>query len=181
VASEISIPSGIEAPGVSVRARRDLRVAALRYFDAGAVLPAALGDSLGGALPPSLQAARRRAGGRELILAWRSPTESLVLTPDAAVLESLAHEASRSPAWGCLVDQTGGIEAWEAAGPRTADLIARVGSAASMPAPGEARVSRMADVTVLALRAEEGAVLLLVERVYSEHLLGWITATVSDF
>jgi hypothetical protein len=34
---------------------------------------------------------------------------------------------------------------------------------------------------VLALCVEEGQILLVVERVYSEHLLGWIRDTAADF
>jgi sarcosine oxidase gamma subunit len=79
------------------------------------------------------------------------------------------------------VDQTGGLTVWEVTGGRARDLFERLGSAASMPPLGEARTSRMADLSVLAMRVEEAATLLVVDRLYAEHLLGWVEAIAADF
>jgi len=61
------------------------QAAALRYFVRGGAFAAALQDSVG-VLPEGLQAAETRDGA--LILAWRSPTETLVLTGDPARLST---------------------------------------------------------------------------------------------
>jgi hypothetical protein len=39
----------------------------------------------------------------------------------------------------------------------------------------------MADLPVLALCVETGATLLVVDRLYAEHLLGWIKDITADF
>ena len=69
---------------------------------------------------------------------------------------------------------------WRSAVRRVAELLVRLGSTASLPAQGEARRSRMADVPVLAIALEAGRVQLVLDRTYSEHLLGWIEATLAD-
>ena len=74
-----------------------------------------------------------------------------------------------------------GVRAWQLAGARARDVLERIGSAGSIPAPGEARTGRLAELPVLSLSVREGEFLLLVERVYSEHLLGWISETAADF
>jgi sarcosine oxidase gamma subunit len=82
---------------------------------------------------------------------------------------------------GCMVDQTGGVEVLSVTGPRGADLMVRLGSPTSLPAVGESRTSRMAEVTVTAFCVRSGETFLLVERVYAAHLLGWIRSTLADF
>ena len=52
--------------------------------------------------------------------------------------------------------------------PRTR-VLERIGSAGSIPALGEARTGRLAELPVLSLSVREGEFVLLVERVYSEH------------
>jgi len=66
-------------------------------------------------------------------------------------------------------------------GDRLAELLSRFGGTASVPRPGEARRSRLADVPVLALSVRPGEALLLVDRAYAEHLMGWIRETLLDF
>ncbi len=56
-----------------------------------------------------------------------------------------------------------------------------MGAATAIPAPGEARSGRVAEVPVLTACVESGEFLMLVERVYADHLLGWMRATVADF
>lgn len=171
----------VETAGLSVRTRAELKTGALRYFNAAQPLPPSLTEILGQGLPAPLQAVGRALAGSSLILAWRSPQETLVLSGEAAVFEALAQRSIEAGAWGCFVDQTGGVTVWEVTGDRTRDLLERLGSAASVPQLGEARTSRMADLPVLALRVEAGATLLIVERVYAEHLLGWIGDIAADF
>jgi sarcosine oxidase gamma subunit len=172
---------GVEESGLSVQLQREFKVCSLRYFDAAGPFMAAVGEQLGGPLPEPLRAVRHvRDGARqELILAWRSPTESLLMTADEAAFAAIEGVAQNSTA-GCMVDQTGGLWPWRLTGARSRDLLLRLGSTASIPAVGEARMSRVAELPVLALCVREDELLLVVERVYSDHLLGWITETARD-
>jgi sarcosine oxidase gamma subunit len=89
-----------------------------------------------------------------------------------------AFAADRSD--GCLVDQTGGILTLLVAGDRAPDLLSRLGSVDSIPALGEARTSRLAELSVMSLCTRPGEIMLLVERVYARHLFGWIRETVAE-
>jgi sarcosine oxidase gamma subunit len=174
--------SGVAVAGLSVALERDCKVASLRYFDAAGPIAADLRGYLGAALPGPLKAVKYSVGERPrcLILAWRSPTETILITADGAAFESVAARVANLGASGCLVDQTGGLWPWRVTGARARDLLLRLGSIASIPALGEACVSRLAELPVMALcvRAEE--IILLVERVYSGHLLTWISETAAD-
>jgi sarcosine oxidase gamma subunit len=174
--------AGVEVAGLSVTLRREFKIGSLRYFDGAGALAWDLRAVLGAPLPGPLRAAGYPAGpSGEIILAWRSPTETIVLASDAPAFAAVAARVAEDATRGCFIDQTGGLHAWEASGARTVDLLERVGSAASMPALGEARTSRVAELPVLCLCVHEARVLLLVERIYSEHLLGWISETAADF
>lgn len=172
---------GVEAPDLSVELQHELKVCSLRYFDAAGPFTAAVGERLGGPLPEPLRAVRHCLDGarRELILAWRSPTETLLMTADDAAFAAI-EDAAQNSATGCMVDQTGGLWPWRMTGGRSRDLLLRLGSTASIPALGEARMSRVAELPVMALCVREGELLLVVERVYSDHLLGWIAETARD-
>jgi hypothetical protein len=184
--SESAVRAGIDVDGLSVRLDRSLRIGSLRYFHAAGSVSTIAGV-VGGSLPKALQAALQATGspgaGRkdsEFILAFRSPTETLLLSDDAEWFESIASlAAGRSD--GCLVEQTAGIWAWTVTGARTRDLLTRLGAPSMIPALGEARTGRLADVAVMSVCVRPGEILLLVERVYSRHLMEWIAATVDDF
>ena len=171
----------VETSELSVRPRPDLKAGVLRYFNAADPLPPKVLETLGQGLPAALQAVACPGAGSRLILAWRSPRETLVLSADTAVFDALAEGATGTAAWGCFVDQTGALTVWEVSGGRMRDLLERLGSAASVPQLGEARTSRMADLPVLALHVEAGATLLIVDRLYAEHLLGWVRDISADF
>jgi sarcosine oxidase gamma subunit len=170
----------IRTPDLIVRPLPALEVASLRCFDSREAAPAAVIEAGGGPLPRPLGAVRHETLGGRLTLAWRTPTETMVLAQAPEALAPLGAAVATARGWGCLVDQTGGFRAWQVSGKRTGDLIVRVGSLASMPAVGEARTSRMAELPVLSLCVTEGEVTLVVERVYEEHLLGWIAETAAD-
>jgi hypothetical protein len=161
--------------GLRVQPKWPVPVGALRYFSPAGDFAGQL-RATGLALPETGQARE----GRGLILAWRSPTETVCLASELQSLTDLGHQLGGA-ADGCLVDLTGAFVIVCLAGERIADLSCRLGGSASLPLPGEARRSRMADVPVLALCVQEGEVSLLVERGFGEHLLGWIRATLQDF
>jgi hypothetical protein len=161
--------------GLRVQPKWPVPVAALRYFSPAGDFAGRL-RATGRALPATGQAREERG----LILAWRSPTETVCLAPELQSLTDLGLNLGGA-ADGCLVDLTGAFAVVHLSGERIADLVCRLGGSASLPPPGEARRSRMADVPVLALCVQEGEVSLLVERGFGEHLLGWIRATLLDF
>jgi heterotetrameric sarcosine oxidase gamma subunit len=165
----------LHPPGIRVQVEEGVAAAALRYFPPPTQFAAAA-RAAGAALPQVLRA--EEADG--LLLAWRSPSETLCIAVSAERLSALAHAlADRSD--GCLVDLTGGVTCVRLRGERIADLICRIGSHASLPAVGEARRSRIADLAVLAVRRQADEVLLILERPYAAHLLGWISETLLDF
>jgi heterotetrameric sarcosine oxidase gamma subunit len=157
---------------------RAMAVATLRYFDRAGSFADTLRAATGASLPERLEA--RQSPDAELILAWRSPTETLCLTRSAAHLANFSARLG-TPAEGCIVDLSGGVRIVRLTGSRIADLLCRLGGAASVPAPGEARRSRLADVPVLALSINPGETLLAIDRAYLPHLLAWIRETLLDF
>jgi sarcosine oxidase gamma subunit len=166
----------LESAGVAVRVEPGVPAAALRYFSpAGAFAAAA--RAAGVTLPDTGQASD---AGRDLALAWRSPTETLCLSRTEQRLLELK-DALAGATDGCLVELTGGLSVVHVGGERIEALLCRLGGSACVPARGEARRSRMADVPVLALCLRPAAVQLVLDRAYTEHLLGWIRATLLDF
>lgn len=153
-----------------------LQVATLRYFTREGAFADAVRSAAGMPLPGVLEA-REEA---QLILAWRSPTETLCVTRSATRLSELGATLAAC-AQGCMVDLTGGLRIVRLTGFRIADLLCRLGGTASVPASGESRRSRMADVPVLALSVRAGETLLIVDRAYLPHLLAWIRETMLDF
>jgi sarcosine oxidase gamma subunit len=191
---DLGVEEGFSAHQLSVRWDHGLSVASLRYFDPTGPFAAEVSEVLGGSLPEPLRAHRRvldtagdganaegaSSAGSELVLAWRSPTETLFVTADAGCLSRVDRfAANRSD--GCLVDQTGGILTLVVAGDRAPDLLTRLGSIDAVPALGEARTGRLAELSVMSLCTRPGEILLLVERVYVRHLFGWIRETITDF
>lgn len=170
--------AGRSVPELSVRLEHALQAGTLRYFSRAGAFASAVRDATGLALPDTQQAAATADG--QLILAWRRPTETLCLTPDAARLGQLAARLADS-ADGCFVNLTGSLKAVCVSGERTTDLLCRLGGTASVPQAGETRRSRLADVPVVALRVKEAETLLLVDRGYAPHLLGWIRETLADW
>ena len=170
----------IEAAGVTARMERWGAVASLRYCNASAMAPR-VHKVLGTALPATLAAVRvPNAGGVDVILAWRSPTETLLVSSDSAPIVALQAELSDAMD-GCVVDQTGGIAVLRLNGERSADVLVRIGSSATVPNQGAALTGRLAELSVLAMRVGKPEIILLVDRVYADHLFGWIRATVEDF
>ncbi len=169
----------LEAAGLRIDVDFAPPVAALRYFD-HARFTAILHPVLGMHLPEPLRQISGRFGGDYPLLAWRSPTETLVLSRDPASFATLA-AALAGQSEGYLVDQTGGVATFSLTGPRAADLIVRLGATTAVPNPGDALTGRLAELTVMSLCAAPSQLTLLVDRVYADHLLRWIEVTLEDF
>jgi sarcosine oxidase gamma subunit len=118
--------------------------------------------------------------GAYVILAWRSSTETLLICNDRSAFDELERRLATAPD-GCMVNQTGGLCVFRVRGEKAGDLLLRLGSATAIPALGEARSGRMAEVQVLTACVQAGEFLLLVERVYAQHLIGWVGATAADW
>jgi len=174
--------SAIDAEGLRVVLELDWRIASLRYFHRAGGFAATVREALGSALPQPLRAVELEptANGGRVLLAWRSPTETLLLSPSlepfGALEQRLCGEMD-----GCIVDQTGGVRVVRVQGPRCLDLMVRLGAPTAIPVAGEARSSRLAELQVLTACVREGELLMLVERVYADHLLDWVRATAADF
>jgi hypothetical protein len=171
----------IEIDGLSVVGEPAYLVASLRYFDSTGKFAAAASEVFGRPLVEPLRALRveSAAGGGHCILAWRSPSETLLLCQDAALFSTLEHKLAAQND-GCMVDQTGGIRVVRVTGTKARDLLLRLGAATALPDLGGAHTGRLAEVSVLTLCVRPSDYLLLVERVYAPHLLEWIHATAID-
>jgi heterotetrameric sarcosine oxidase gamma subunit len=163
---------------LTVRVDETVAVGTLRHFASGGAFGARLAQATGLALPDTGAA----VASEQLTLAWRSPTETLCVAPDAARLRELESRLGAT-AQGYLVNLTGGMRVLRLEGARVGALLSRLGGRAHAPAAGESRPGRLADVPVLSVGVPQraGEVLLLVDRAYAPHLLGWIRETVADF
>jgi sarcosine oxidase gamma subunit len=173
----------IEIDGVSVGIKRGLRIASLRYFDSTGRSAVAVREALGRAVPEPLGAVEVELspdGARRYLLAWRSPSETLFLCSDALLFAELERKLA-AEVDGCMVDQSSGMRAIRVAGPRAGDFLLRLGAVSAMPEPGGARSARLAELPVLTIGEKGGGFLMLVERVYANHLFEWINATAADF
>jgi sarcosine oxidase gamma subunit len=174
-------PTAIEIEGLSVSADRDIQIASLRYFHQTGRFAAAVRETVGRALPEPLRAFQigSAAQGSYVILAWRSPTESLLLSNDRAAFDELERQLADALD-GCMVNQTGGMGVLRVRGKKAGDLLLRLGAATAIPNLGEARSGRLAELQVMTACLLPGEFLLLVERVYANHLLEWIGVTAAD-
>ena len=78
------------------------------------------------------------------------------------------------------MELTGGVWICAINGNRAPDVLARLGSTSAIPAPGQARTGRIAELSVLSMSVRPGEILLLVEQVYALHLIAWLRETLRD-
>jgi hypothetical protein len=173
--------SVVEVSGLSIRTVKPGCIASIRFFDPAGEFMTGLAGKVGGTMPAALQAVRYAdaATESEFILASRSPNETLLVSNHADALAAIDLFAE-GRCDGCVVNQTGAWRVWEIAGGRAPDFMARLGSA-PLPASGETSMSRIAELTVMTLCVEAGRRLILVDRLYADHLAGWIRETLADF
>ena len=163
--------------GLTVQLAQGLHMASLRHF-ALAPLAALLQETTGAGLPGNQQACQGADG--EVTLAWRSPSETLLLSGAAEVLQRLSEKLAGSNE-ACLLDLSAAFKVVRLSGPRSSDLLCRLGGTAAIPGVGEAHRGRLCDVPVMALSVSEGETWLVLDRAYLPHVLGWIAATLADF
>jgi sarcosine oxidase gamma subunit len=162
--------------------RHDVAVGSLRYWERAGTFATTVRGLMGGALPDTGEARLTDAGH---MLIWRSPTETLLLcsvspepSGDNGALSTIA-AACADANDGRLVDQTGGISAFVIAGAHAPQLLSRLGST-PVPAVGQSRIGRLADLTVCTFSVRADETWLLVERVYAAHLRGWVDASLAE-
>jgi hypothetical protein len=171
----------VQVAGLHVVLEPRLHVASLRYFDRQGAFARLLHDITGVTLPDCLRALR---GTPDLTweattLAWRSPTETLMISAAPTLIETL-QGAAATLTDGCLVDQRGGASVFRASGEAVADLFARLGGHGACPAIGESLRARLADVAVLAVKVQPEETLLIAERSYGAHLMAAIRVSAVD-
>jgi heterotetrameric sarcosine oxidase gamma subunit len=167
----------VRAAGFDVALYDAIHVASLRYFALDGEFGAAVLTTLGVALPATGRLART-ADGKQL-LAWIRPGEALLLTADAdpgCRLES----AVKTLDDGCIVDLTGGACVIRIVSPDSEKLLAQLGGLDIVPAAGEVRVGRVAEVRAVAVGIGDVETWLIVERAYMPHLMDWIRVSVLD-
>jgi hypothetical protein len=153
--------------------RQHVSVFSFRYMDNRAEFIARIEQCVGCNLPQPLTARTLLLAGANTpgVLVWRSPTESLLLTPDSTVAERV--NALQPSADGCVVDLSGSLSIVQCTGHRLHDVLARLGGSGILPSVGEAKRGRWADVPALALCLREGDCQILTEYYYAPHLLEW--------
>jgi hypothetical protein len=173
--------TAIEIDGLSVSIERGVQIASLRYFHPSGRFAAEVREAVGRELPEPLRTFQIGSAtqGSYVILAWRSPTETLLMSNDRAAFDELERQLAAAPD-GCMVNQTGGICVLRVQREKAGDLLLRLGAATTVPSLGEARSGRLAELQVLTACVLPKEYLLLVERVYAKHLLDWIGVTAAD-
>ena len=173
--------SALVINGLRVETVDGFLVASLRHFDRTGSFAAAVTETLGQPLPqPRCAALAGAVPDSQVILAWRSPTESLLCCNVPAAFAELEQRLAGA-ADGCMVDQTGGICMFRVQGERSRDLLQRLGATTAIPGLGEACGGRLAEVQVLTVCVQSGEFLLFIERVYADHLHEWMRTTAADF
>jgi hypothetical protein len=171
----------IEVPSLHVSVVHGAHVVSLRHFDSEGQFARAVEGIIGAPLPGLLatELATRSPPRYWAILAWQTPTEALLLCDDELPIEKLSAEVSALTD-GCVIDQTGGMKVLRMSGEGVQSMVARISGQATYPQIGQARRGRFADVPVLALQAHPGEILLVVERLYMEHLMESIRVSAGD-
>jgi sarcosine oxidase gamma subunit len=158
-----------------------LQVASLRYFDRQGAFADLIHDMTGVTLPDcsrALRSAEHRTW-EAIVLAWRSPTETLMIGAAPTLIDTL-QGAAATLTDGCIVDQRGGALVFRCSGDAVEDLFARLGGHGACPAIGESLRTRLIDVAVSAVKVEPEETWLIVERSYGPHLLAAIGASAAD-
>jgi hypothetical protein len=174
---EVAAHGRMSDAGITVAVDETLQLATLRHFRSDGAFAAAVRQATGAGLPRPLEVLE--VASAHMLLAWRSPTDTLCITAPAARLADLATRLA-DVTDGCLVELTGALRVLRLTGSKVSDLLCRLGSSACVPRPGEARRGRLADVPVLTVAVRADEVLLVVDRVYLSHLLAWIRETLLD-
>jgi len=130
----------VEGSGLNVELEPRWHVASLRYFERDGAFTRMVRSVTGLDVPGDRGAVHSADVAKQsiTILAWRSPSETTLLTTDPKLLDSL-QTAAAALHDGCVVDQCGGILVFRARGTEVADLVAKTAGHGAMPAIGKSR------------------------------------------
>jgi sarcosine oxidase gamma subunit len=177
--------AAIEGPGVTIELEPRFHAASLRYFERDGAFTQMVQTVTGLSLPNKLSATHSHApNGADdaqinTVLAWRSPRETTLLTTDEVVLKSLQTSAAEFSD-GCVVDQRGGILVFRARGTGVPTLVAKTAGRGAMPAIGESRRTRLAEIAVWSVKVQAEETLLIVDRMYAPHMMASIRVNTAD-
>jgi heterotetrameric sarcosine oxidase gamma subunit len=169
----------VEGLGLKVELEPRLHAASLRYFERDGAFTRVVQDVTGLNVPRDRGAAHRAVAATITTLAWRSPNETMLLTSDSELLDSL-QTAAAALRDGCMVDQRGGILTFRASGNEVANLVAKTAGHGALPGLGESRRTRLAEVAVLLVRVRAEDILLVVDRIYAMHMMATIRVSAAD-
>jgi heterotetrameric sarcosine oxidase gamma subunit len=149
-----------------------MRVLSLRHLPGGV---AAVAGALAAQGLHALPEPRRFIGDDPCVL-WRSPSEWLLLTADAALSERIASALRPAPgALAVAVDLTAGSLVLDLQGAAVDALLSRLVDAAAVPATvGEGTRARLADIAVALVRIEPDRVRLVADRANDRYLAQWL-------
>jgi hypothetical protein len=172
--------ASIENPRLQVELQPQWHIASLRYFTRKGAFARVVSAVTGLNVPNESCAAHADDANQAVtLLAWRSATETTLVTRAAGLVDALQTSAARLDD-GCVIDQTGGLLVLRAHGPAVMDLVARKAGHGAMPASGQSRRVRFAEVAVLIVKVRADEVLLIVDRIYAPHLMASIRASAAD-
>jgi heterotetrameric sarcosine oxidase gamma subunit len=177
--------ASIEGRGVTIAMEPRFHAASLRYFERDGAFTHMVQSATGLSLPNNLSATHSHASSGAddaqiiTLLAWRSPSETTLLTSDEGLLNTLQTSAAEFSD-GCVVDQRGGILVFRAQGTGVPSLLAKTAGHGAMPAIGESRRTRLAEVAVLIVKVQAGETLLIVDRMYAPHMMASIRVNAAD-
>jgi heterotetrameric sarcosine oxidase gamma subunit len=172
--------AAIENPRLRVELQPQWHTASLRYFTREGAFARMVSAATGLNVPGELRAEHAADDGHAVtLLAWRSPTETILATRDSELFDSLQTSAAALDD-GCIIDQCGGLLALRAHGPAVQDLLASKAGHGAMPAIGESRRARFAEIAVLMVKVQADELLLIVDRIYAPHVMASIRASATD-
>jgi heterotetrameric sarcosine oxidase gamma subunit len=177
--------ASIDGQGVRIELEPRFHAASLRYFERDCAFTHMVQSVTGLSLPNNLRATHRQASNGAddaqiiTLLAWRSPSETTVVTSDEVLLNTLQTSAAEFSD-GCVVDQRGGILVFRAQGIGVPTLVAKTAGHGAMPAIGESRRTRLAEVAVLIVKLRAEETLLIVDRMYAPHMMASIRVNAAD-
>jgi sarcosine oxidase gamma subunit len=184
----------IEAAGLTIQLEPLLHAASLRCFERDGVFARMAESVTGLSLPNTLKVAQSKSAARGssaaathstdadqaiTLLAWRGPSDTTLLTTDEVLLDTLQTAAAEIDD-GCIVDQRGGVLVFRARGSEVAQLVAKTAGHGAMPAIGESRRTRLAEVAVLLVKVAAGETLFAVDRIYAPHMMASIRVSAAD-
>lgn len=168
----------VEGPEITV-ADAAMTVASLRYFMPNGAFATAVRRHLGVGLPIDSNSIAI-TGRPTTLLVWRRPGECLLISPESGIFDELV-TASGGLSDGRAIDLTDGTCVLRIGGRRSAELLSRISCHGSIPPAGSARATLVAELPVVLISALSDDILLLIDRLYVEHLMRWIRVSIADF